>query len=48
MSYFVYSAVLRLGQFSSAGECVFFEEKADFVAAGEEVIVADVGVFLSG
>ena len=45
---FVYSAVLWFGQFSGAGECVFFEEEADFVAAGEEVVVADVRVFFSG
>ena len=48
MAYFVYGAVLWLGQFAGAGEGVFFEEEADFVAAGEEVVVADVGVFFSG
>ena len=49
VSYFVYGAVLWLGQFSGGGECVFLEEETDFVAAGEEVVVADVrGVFSSG
>ena len=49
MPYLVYSAVLRLRQLpGGGGECVFFEEEAHFVAAGEEVVVADVRVFFSG
>lgn len=48
MSDLVDGAMLRLGQFASAGEGVFFEEEADFVAAGQEVGVADVGGFFSG
>lgn len=48
VAYFVDSAVLWLGQFASAGEGVFFEEKSDFVAAGEEIVVADVRVVFSG
>lgn len=48
VAYFVDSAVFRLGQFPSAGKGVFFEEKSDFVAAGEEVVVADVRVIFPG
>lgn len=48
MSYLVYGAMFGLGQFSGAGECVFFKEKAYFVTAGEEVVVADMGVLLTG
>ena len=48
VSYFVYGAVLWLGQLSRAREGVFFEEEPDLVAAGEEVVVADVSVVLAG
>ena len=49
MPYLVDGAVLGLRQFSGGGgEGVLFEEEAHFVAAREEVVVADVRVFFSG
>ena len=36
------------GVWGGTGECVLFEEKADFIAGGEEVGVPDVGAGFAG
>ena len=48
VSDFVDGAVFGFRQFAGGGKGVFFEEEADFVAASEEVIVADVRGFFPG
>lgn len=49
MSYFIDRAVFRLKEVAGGGvESVLFEEEADFVAGGEEVVVADVGIIVGG
>lgn len=42
VTYLVDGLVFGLGEISRGVEGVFFEEKADFVTRGEEVIVADM------
>lgn len=45
---FVDGAVFWFDEDAAGGEGVFFEEIADFVAGGQEVVVADVGVVFAG
>lgn len=45
---FVDSEVFWFDEGAGGGEGGFFEEVADFVAGGQEVVVADVGVVFAG